>query len=247
MNQQDPTLPDWLRLQEELTQLVAHDMRNPLQAIMANASFLDDVVASSEQEARDTTSDIRSSADALLRLIENFVAIARLESPSSRALTVAPVSLLAVVESAIERCAALAAGSEIALSLETSDSARVLADPQLLELLVQNLITNAVHNSRRRSSVSLRVERAPDRVAVVLIDQGLPFGPVERHFTREAQTTIKFQPDGRYSKGLGLYVIGLVTRAFGGTIEPSREGARSVLRVWFPLSRSLAPKEITPR
>jgi signal transduction histidine kinase len=243
----DLALPEWLRLQEELVHLVAHDMRNPLQAIMANASFLDDATGATEQEAHETTSDIRSSADVLLRLIENSVTIARLESPSAEALPRVPVSLLAAVEAAMERCAGIAASSAISLSLEASLGARVMADPQLLDQMIQNLITNGIQHSRRRSSVSLRVERQGERTAVVLLDQGAPFGPVERHFTREAQATIKFQPDGRYSRGLGLYVVGLVSRAFGGTIEPSREGARSALRVWFPVASSVPPKEIGPR
>ncbi len=236
VSQQDAAFPDWLRLQEELVQLVAHDMRNPLQAIMANASFLEDATHATEQESRETTADIRSSADMLMRLIDNMVTVARLESPSAAAIQRVPVSLLSVVESAVERCAGIAANSEIGLSLEASEGARVMADPQLLDQLVQNLVTNAIQHSRRRSSVSLRVERSGMRAAVVLVDQGPPFGTVDRHFTREAQAAIKFQPDGRYSRGLGLYVVGIVTRTFGGTIEPSREGARSALRVWLPVA-----------
>lgn len=247
MSHHDVAPHDWLRLQEELAQLVAHDMRNPLQAIIANASFLDDAFNATEQEARETTSDIRSSADVLLRLIENTVTIARLEAATSASIARSAVSLLAVVESAVERCAGIAASSEIGISLEASESARVMADPQLLDQMVQNLITNAIQHSRRRTSVSLRVERAGGRAAVVVVDQGPPFGAVERHFTREAQPAIKFQPDGRYSRGLGLYVVGLVSRAFGGTIEPSREGARSVLRVWFPVASNSPVKESASR
>ncbi len=236
MSQHDAALQTWLRLQEALAQLVAHDMRNPLQAIMANAAFLEDAFNTNEQEARETTSDIRSSADMLLRLIENTVTVARLESPAASMIPREPVSLLSTVETAVERCAGLAANSEIGLSLEASEGARVMADAQLLDQMIQNLVSNAIQHARRRTSVSLRVERSGARAAVVLVDQGPPFGPVERHFTREAQASIKFQPDGRYSRGLGLYVVGIVTRAFGGTIEPSREGARSVLRVWFPVA-----------
>ncbi len=144
------------------------------------------------------------------------------------------MSLLAAAESAVARCAQSAAGAEVVLALEAGDSARVMADPQLLELMIQNMVTNALHHSRRRNSVTVRVDREAGRSAVAVIDQGPAFGPNAQHFTREAQVAIKFQPDGRYSRGLGLYLIGLVSRAFDGTIETSRDGTRSVLRVWFP-------------
>ena len=233
----DPSLASWLQLHEELAQLVAHDMRNPLQAIIANASFLDDPFHPSEQETRETVADIRSSADVLLRLIDNAVAIARLEAPSGAATPRSAVSLLSAAESAVARCAQSAAGAEVVLALEAGDSARVMADPQLLELMIQNMVTNALQHSRRRNSVTVRVDREAGRSAVAVIDQGPAFGTHAQHFTREAQLAIKFQPDGRYSRGLGLYLIGLVSRAFDGTIETSRDGTRSVLRVWFPAAR----------
>ncbi len=232
----DAPLSAWLQIQEELAQLLAHDMRNPLQAILANASFLDDSFRPSEQETRETAGDIRSSAEVLLRLIDNMVAVARLETTVGVVLPRSPLSLLAVTETAMERCASSAASSEIALSLESSENARVLADVALLELMVQNMILNAVQHTRRRGSVTVRLERRDDRAAVTVLDAGPAWGPYERHFTREAQVAIKFQTDGRYSRGLGLYVIGLVSEAFGGTIETGREGARSSLRVWLPVS-----------
>lgn len=233
----DPSLAAWLQLHEELAQLVAHDMRNPLQAIIANASFLDDPFHPSEVETRETVVDIRSSADVLLRLIDNVVAIARLEAPAGATTPRSPVSLLSAAESAVARCASAAAGAEVVLALEVADTARVMADPQLIELMVQNMITNALQHSRRRNAVTVRVDREAGRSGVAVIDQGPPFGAYAQHFTREAQVAIKFQPDGRYSRGLGLYLIGLVSSAFDGTIETSRDGSRSVLRVWFPTAR----------
>ncbi len=235
-SENESDLSAWLRVQEELAQLVAHDMRNPLQAIMANASFLDDSFHPTEQEVRETASDIRSSSEALLRLIENGVAIARLESPASAMLARAPVSLLTAAEAGVERLATAAASAGVTVTFEGGEDSRVMADPQLLELMVQNLVANAIQHSRRRSAVQVRVEREGAHAAVTLVDPAPPFGAFEQHFTREAQIAIKFKADGRYSRGLGLYLVGLVSRAFGGTIEPSRDGARSVLRVWFPVA-----------
>ena len=47
----------------------------------------------------------------------------------------------------------------------------------------------------------LTVERKGRRAALVLSDEGPPFGPPEQHFTREAQVDLKLRPGGRYERG----------------------------------------------
>lgn len=229
-------LDAWLREQEELAQLFAHDFKNPLAAVLANLSFLELSLRDADPEVRETLVDVRTSAELLLRLIDNQAAIARLESPTASAIPRVPVALAMVVRTAVARCASSAASVPVTLTHQAGVDATVSGDPSLLELMVMNLVGNAIQHTRRGASVSVRVVRDEDRAAVVLSDAGVPFGDPASDFSRTAQSRLKFAPSGRYSRGLGLYLVGLVASAFGGSIEPSREGEASVLRVWFPLA-----------
>ena len=227
-------LEQWLRVQEDLTELVAHDMRNPMAAIVANLSFLDSAYDGNDNEVRETLSDIRLSSEMLLRLVENSVAVARLESPNAVMIPRGPVDLAAMAHGAVERTHASARSVQVELALEAPvGTPTALGDRGLFELMAQNMVSNAVTHSRRRQHVYVRAEADETEAALVVSDEGPPFhGPED--FSREAQSHLKLETDARYSRGLALYVVGLVTHAFGGTIRTSREGNRTVVRLSFP-------------
>lgn len=233
--------PDPARTQHALAlaQMLAHDMRNPLAAIVANLSFLDHACRDADREVRETIADLHASSDVLLRLIDGTVTLAALESSDVGAAR-GRVSLREVLRGAVQ--AAAASGRAPVRVDERGPDAEVIGDPGLLTTAVAHLAHNGAHHSRRGAEVVLSVERKGRRAAVVLSDEGPPFGPPEEHFTREAQADLKLRPGGRYERGLGLYVVGLVAKAHDGTIETSRDGARSVVRVWFPV----AGEEVAP-
>lgn len=231
--------PDSARTQHALAQMLAHDMRNPLAAIVANLSFLDHACRDADREVRETIADLHASSDVLLRLIDGTVTIAALESSDAGAVR-GRVSLREVVRAAAQAVAAN--GRAPVRADERGPDAEVLGDLTLLTTAVTHLAHNGAQHSRRGAEVVLSVERRGRRAAVVLSDEGPPFGPPEQHFSREAQVDLKLRPGGRYERGLGLYVVGLVARAYDGTVETSRDGARSVVRVWFPV----AGEEVAP-
>jgi two-component system OmpR family sensor kinase len=227
-------LEEWLRVQEELTELVAHDMRNPMAAIVANLSFLDSAYDGNDNEVRETLSDIRLSSEMLLRLVENSVAVARLESPSAVMISRGPVDLAVMASGAVERNLPNARSVQVELSLEAPVGTPIaLGDRGLFELMAQNMVANAVTHSRRRQHVRVRAEATDAEAVLVVSDEGPAFhGPED--FGREAQSRLKLETDARYSRGLALYVVGLVTHVFGGTIRTSREDNRTVVRLSFP-------------
>jgi signal transduction histidine kinase len=220
--------------------MLAHDMRNPLAAIVANLSFLDHACRDADREVRETIADLHASSDVLLRLIDSTVTIAALEAPDVGYPARARVSLREVAAAAVQ--AAVTNGRVALRADERAPDAEVLADVGLLTTAATHLANNGAQHSRRGAEVVLTVERKGRRAALVLSDEGPPFGPPEQHFTREAQVDLKLRPGGRYERGLGLYVVGLVAKAYGGTVETARDGARSLVRVWFPL----APDEERP-
>lgn len=225
--------PESARTQHALALMLAHDMRNPLAAIVANLSFLDHACHNADREVRETIADLHTSADVLLRLIDGTVTIAALETPEAGAHR-ARVSLRDAARAAAH--AASSNGRAPVRVDERGPDAEVLADPAMLTAAATHLACNGAQHSRRGAEVVLSVERRGARAALVMTDEGTPFGAPEQHFTREAQIDLKLRPGGRYERGLGLYVIGLVARAYDGAIETARDGARSVVRVWFPVA-----------
>ncbi len=227
---------DALRMQHTLSQMIAHDMRNPLSAILANVSFLEHACGQEDGEVREALADMRSSSDDLLELIDAMVTLAALQSPEVASLPREPVSLAQAARDAVAAAHAAASRNSMRLELLVHDEARVSADAQLLGSMVSALVSNAVHHARKGTAVLLSVARESGRAVLTMSDEGPVFGPPAQHFTREAQPEIKLRAAGRYSRGLGLFKVGLVVDAFGGAIATSREGGRSVVRVTFPVA-----------
>lgn len=215
--------------------MMAHDLRNPLAAIMANLAYLEVTPATQSPDVQETLADIKLAAESLLRMIDNHAAIGQLESPNAAALPRAPVPLGDCVRVVVERAQALMRAQGIALAVRTPpEEVHVAGDRALFELLVENLLANAARHVRRGKGAALVVEARGPLAALTLEDDGPPFGPVERDLSREGQAQIKLPHDGRYSRGLGLYVVGLVTRAFGGAAATGAADARAALTLTFP-------------
>lgn len=225
--------PDVARTQYVLAQMLAHDMRNPLAAIVANLSFLDHACRNADRDVRETIADLQESANVLHHLVENLVTIAALEAPDAGSHRVR-VSLREVARAAVQ---AVAPNSRVSVRVdEWGPDAEVLADASKLVLAATHLALNGVRHSQQGAEVVLSVERRGGHAALTLSDEGTPFGPPEEHFTREAQVDMKLRPGSRYERGLGLYLVGLVAQVYDGTIETARDGTRSIVRVWFPMA-----------
>jgi K+-sensing histidine kinase KdpD len=195
---------------------VGHDLRTPLASIKAAASSLRAAdVAFSPQDADELLATVEESADRLDDLVENLLAMSRLQAG---ALSVHPraVALDEVVARAL-----LHSGPGAPVRVEVDDALPlVLADPGLLERVVANLLANAVAASGRSgTAVPVAVRARPDdslvRLAVVDHGDGVPPEDRERMFA-------PFQrPHDRTSLGglgLGLAIARGFTEAMDGTL-----------------------------
>jgi len=221
---------------------MAHDLRNPIAALMANVNYLELAVPSDDRDALDALADMRRSAEQVLRMIENQVAIARLEATpdgTDRGRRALPLGELA--SQTIDRSRALfeAAGVTVTFA-DTSGTAAVSADPQLSALLIENVVANVLQHAPRGRTARLGVSADENTVELRLDDDGMEFGAVEREFTRAGQVAMKSRSDARYSRGLGLYVIALITRAMGGTIDTASPDHLGHLRLSFPRTSPVA-------
>ena len=127
--------------------MLAHDMRNPLAAIVANLSFLDHACRDADREVRETIADLHASSDVLLRLIDSTVTIAALEAPDVGYPVRARVSLREVASAAVQ--AAVTNGRVTLRADERAPDAEVLADVGLLTTAATHLANNGVQHSRR--------------------------------------------------------------------------------------------------
>jgi two-component system sensor histidine kinase KdpD len=137
------------KLRTAILAAVGHDLRTPLASIKAAASSLraPDVDFSDEDRA-ELLATVEEGADRLDDLVENLLAMSRLQagvlSVQARAVAVDEVVARALLHAP--------AGADIHVAVP-DDLPRVTADPGLLERVVANLVANAVTAGSSRGSV----------------------------------------------------------------------------------------------
>ncbi|MCW2505003.1 MAG: Sensor protein kdpD [Actinomycetia bacterium] len=218
------------RLRTALLTAVGHDLRTPLTAIKAASSSLrqPDVDFAPEDRA-ELIATIDESADALSALVENLLALSRLQA-GVLSLDLRPVALDAVAAQAV---LAVAGSGEIDVHVP-DDLPLALADAGLLERAVANLVANARTASPAGTPVRVAGRRDGDRVLLDVIDHGPGVLAADRDRI--------FQPFQRLHDrggglGLGLAIARGFTEAMDGTLTATgTPGGGLTMTVSLPIA-----------
>lgn len=235
------------RLKDEFVATVSHELRTPLNAVLGWVHIIrrDSSTATLERGLEVIERNARTQA----KLVDDLLDTSRALAGKLR-LEIQRVDLAAVVESAIEtiRPAATAKGVELAMDV-TSDRTTVAADPNRIQQVAWNLISNAIKYTPRGGRVSVRLERTASVHSLVVSDTGVGIDPeflphvFDRFRQFDGTTTRKHG-----GLGLGLAIARHLVELHGGTIEASSEGPGqgATFTVTLPISTVLftsAPRE----
>jgi len=188
---------------------VAHEVRNPLNAILGCVEYLrlkrpDDAIVQHH------TTIIGEEITALDEFVNDFLKVARLESPRF-----APVDVVSLLQSHVDLHTIRAAEQQVVLDLTAGDGLfPVSADSKQLGIVVENLINNAIEAMPHGGHLGIRVERAEEGVSIAFADTGTGIPPsAERNLFTPFFTT---KPDGT---GIGLAISRRIVEAHSGTIH----------------------------
>jgi signal transduction histidine kinase len=201
---------------------VAHELNNPLAVLSGQTQLLRETVDNPAHVRR--ADKIGEAADRCVRIVRNFLALARQRPPER-----SDVNVPQVVQGAVELLAyeLRTDGIEVAVDLAKS-LPRLWADPHQLHQVLVNLVANAHHAMRRspqprRIAVSARHDEAGGRIRLEVADSG-PGIPAEVR-ARVFEPFFTTKPPGE-GTGLGLSLCRGIVEEHGGTIEVDSEPGR---------------------
>lgn len=237
------------RTKSEFLARLSHELRAPLNAIVAFAQMVDDSDVAGEASPRlqRTLAQIRQAGWHLLDMVNDVLDLSRMEAGTLR-LSLGPVRLAEVAQEAMALLGPNAAAAGVDLQLSLSPQAEwVQADALRLRQVLVNLVGNAVKYNRRGGWVELRTR--PGAVGELLIeveDTGVGIAPDQiealfRPFHRlgRPRETVPgtVQEQGT---GIGLVVCRRLAALMGGGLEvASRPGEGSVFSLRLPRARGL--------
>lgn len=215
---QNALLQDKDQLKTDFLATVAHELRTPLTAIKGSLSLLLHEEPVAPETRREFLALAHQNVERLLRLIYNYFSLARIET-GQLVLDRQPVELGHAIQTAISRVRDMAQERGIqVVSHGPIGPVRVLADPDMLESVLVNLLDNAIKFSPERGSIQVRVEEAPTEVTVRVADRGAGIPPqdlprVFERFYRVAAPGVRVT-----GSGLGLHICKAILEEHGGRI-----------------------------
>ena len=222
----------------------SHDLRQPLQAGILYANVLQRQI--DEGPGGETVGKLQRSLEALQSLLNRLLDVSRLDAQAIKPETMS-FSMQLMLERLVEELAPAAEEKGIELRARREE-AWVYTDPQLLERLLRNLITNAIRYTER-GGVLLGCRRRGGMLKIQVWDTGIgiPEEDQERIFDEFFQVD---NPARRRQAGLGLG-LAIVHRLARLLEHPvtfrSVEGRGSVFEVTVPISgASRARAEAVP-
>ncbi|HVE71243.1 MAG TPA: PAS domain-containing sensor histidine kinase [Thermoanaerobaculia bacterium] len=213
--------------------MMSHDLRTPLTSITGNAALLAaGVHGAVSEEQLDSLERIRNAARELLRMLEDILGFAKLESGS------VPLRLSDVpLEAAVARAEVLVRlhMQESGLTFSTDcEGAVVHADPDRLQQILLNLLANAIKFTTTGGSVSVRCARDGERAVIRVQDTGIgiPSDQLQRIF----EPFVQLETDNRErGVGLGLAISRELAQAMGGELTAeSAPGAGATFILVLP-------------
>lgn len=233
-----------LRRSESVAADVSHEFKNPLAAIRGAAEMLAEVDEPTER--RRFRSIVEGEIARLERLLAGMRDMARLDSSLEQEGRV-PVALAETVTAIVEEFRRRG----VAIALEVgpgAERALVLAAPDRIGQVVENLLDNAASFSPEDGAIEVRLERGDGGARLLVRDRGP--GIPEAHLERVFDRFFSYRPAqprrrGGSHSGLGLAIVKGIVEAYGGGIAAANaEAGGARFTVTLPLA---APGQLALR
>lgn len=218
-------IEDLLQGERRLTADAAHELRTPIAAIRTQAQVA--LGARDDAERRHALAATLAGCDRAARLIDQLLMLARLEAAAAPPR--APLALAELARQAVADAAESPLNQGHALALDAPASVQAEGDALLTQVLLRNLLDNALRYSPPGSPVTLTVDATADGWRLAVEDGGP--GLDDAGLARLGQRFQRGDGSGQPGSGLGWSIVRRVAALQGWAVSADRSPTFSGLRV----------------
>jgi signal transduction histidine kinase len=220
---------------DKFLSVISHDLRNPLTALLASASKLnEDPESLAPHQIKQLSQIIHRTSHKLLKQLNEVIEWAKKQSEKTN-FNPEKIRLADGIEESLELLKPNAFQKEIKLQNKTPGDIFVNADSLMLRSIVQNLVTNAIKYTPQGGSVIVNATSDESMVCVFVEDSGIGM-------THEMQKELFKKVNGSSSgtnneigTGLGLLLVNDFVARHGGTVDvESAVGTGTTFRFTIP-------------
>ena len=224
----------------KLFSIIAHDLRGPFTGLLGYSSML-----STNAEQFDpklvavSAATMHETAQRVFDLLENLLDWSRLQMEGAE-VDLQPVKLSEIFKNNIALLSPVAEAKNIQLKTDGKQTGEVIADGNMLDTILRNMINNAIKFTHSGGSITLKTCSTNGWTNIKITDTGVGMPPdkVKRLF-RLDQKTSSLGTQGEVGTGLGLNLCEELIKNQGGRIEvESKEGEGSTFHIYLPTAEN---------
>lgn len=237
LQDENQRLEELQRLQQETSELIIHDLRNPLSAIAVSLKMLSMTLPVEILQANSQLLQIsQHGVERLQRLVDTLLEVSRLEAGEAEFRT-SQIDLGKMILDIVDQISTLdRKGIVIQLRIDP-ELPPVPGDREVLERVLTNLVDNALKFTPDQGTLTFEARRLPGEVAVSVMDSGPGISQIDRQRIFERFTQASGEQRQRRGFGLGLTYCRLAVEKHGGRIwvEPGEGNTGSRFTFTLPL------------
>jgi len=225
------------QMKDYLFSVVSHDMKGPIQSLMGITEMLD-LNRLSPDEIRQVITKYKLMAIQTNQMLDNL-----LKWSGSQIMNLKPniqeFNIATVLENVIGQVGYNSKEKNIKIIKSFDESTFVYADPEMIEIVLRNLLGNAVKFSKQNSEVELLVNSESNHLKIQVVDSGIGI-PLELIPTIFEPDMGKRRTGTSNEKGAGIGLLlckKLVDLNYGTISVETIPGQKTIFTVSLPLSK----------
>lgn len=229
------------RLKAEFVSVASHELKTPINVITGYLQLLkENVYGPLTQRQLEILDTLAAQGKALSRLVRGLLDVSRFEAGGGRIdpRNIAFPAFLGDLERTF-RVLAIQREVDFEVTRENELPAEVVWDPEQINEVLGNLLSNAFKFTSRGGRVRLSVRRENEHVQMTVADSGAGIPAAQLPYVFEKFYTADNQTTGLKGTGLGLAIAKGIVTAHGGMITvQSTVGAGTAFTLHLPLRAS---------
>jgi signal transduction histidine kinase len=218
--------------------VLSHELKSPINAVEGYLRVMKERQVGNKLEDYDTMIDRSLERIKGMRtLIMDLLDFTRIES-GKRQREVKEIDLTEIARAAIDSMGPYAIQKNVKVSLDAQGQYMIKADAEEIEIIMNNLISNAIKYNRDDGNVYCTIKSVKDGIKVIVEDTGIGMNEEELSRLFQEFTRIKNQKTKNITgSGLGLSIVKRYVESYDGTVEVSSIPDKvSIFTILFPKS-----------
>ncbi len=219
---------------DKLMSIISHDMRTPLISILNYLELLNENELDPLQRPV-LEKDLLAATNGAMEMLTNLLQWSRSQMEGT-AVKLVELNLLSAIKSTLEMGKTEAEKKGIAFNCNIGPEIAVIADKDMLQLVVRNLVSNAIKFTPHGGTINIDAQLTPHECKITISDNGKGIDPQKQEKIFSINTEPAFGTANEKGVGLGLLLCKEFIERQGGRIGfESVFGKGSSFFIYIPL------------